>query len=75
MAPVLPVNQQLRRLRILAGLTQKEAAAKIGCNPTNITHWERGRTIPRMSRLKKIAEVYGCPIDNLIACLEGGANP
>lgn len=60
------MNQKLKRLRILAGLTHKEAAAKIGVTPSNISHWEHERTFPRANRLRKIADAYGCTIADLL---------
>ncbi len=56
-----------RRLRMLASMTVAEAAQRIGVSKTNVLHWEAGRTHPRVSRLAKIAAVYGCSVADLLS--------
>lgn len=55
-----------RRLRMLASMSAQEAADRIGVSKTNVLAWERGKTRPRVARLKKIAAVYGCSVADLI---------
>ena len=57
---------RFKRLRILASMTAEEAAKRIGVSKSNVLHWEAGRTSPRVSRLKTIANVYGCSVADLI---------
>jgi transcriptional regulator with XRE-family HTH domain len=55
-------------LKILATQkkTQKELAEKIGVPQQNISRWETGEVIPKIDKLKLIAEVLGCTINDLI---------
>ena len=57
----------LKTAREVAGLTQIQAAMRIGVDPSAIAQWETGRTLPLAKRLPVIADVYHCSIDALIA--------
>ncbi len=48
-----------------AFLTRDEAAERFGVDQSTIHAWETGKWLPRASLLPKIAEVYGCKIDDL----------
>jgi len=39
--------EQIKELRLKAGLSQKELAEKIGVSVNSISNWETGRTVPR----------------------------
>jgi transcriptional regulator with XRE-family HTH domain len=62
------VSQRIREARGLAGLTQKELAQKLGkVSPRIIGDMERGIRIPKITELKRIAEVTGRPLSWFIA--------
>ncbi len=44
------------------GITQRELAAKIGCNETQITRWTRGFPNFTLSSLAKLSEALGEPL-------------
>lgn len=50
-----------------AGLTQKEVAAAIGVDQSAVSFWETGKTAPRASILVKLAGLYACTVDELLA--------
>lgn len=56
---------KLKELREAAGLTQKEAAIKIGVVQSAISMWETGESFPRTELLQIIARVYNCTISKL----------
>ena len=56
----------LRAARINAGLTQKQAAAIGGVNPSTICRWEAGKALPDTFQLYGMAAVYGINIDDII---------
>ena len=58
----------LRAARINAGLTQSEAAKKLDVSKDSISNWERGRTCPDVSLLKKIESLYGVDYKDIIFC-------
>ncbi len=50
----LPTPEEIRRLRLKAGLTQKELAERAGVSQSLIARIESGTVDPRLSTLKKI---------------------
>ncbi|MGX6446929.1 helix-turn-helix domain-containing protein [Patulibacter sp. S7RM1-6] len=59
MASSDPTSAALRRGRLRAGLTQQDAAERIGVAPNTVGRWERGQTAPHGRLLTKALEVYG----------------
>jgi len=53
---MIPSAEELRRMRIAAGLTQKELARIAGVSQSLIARIERGTVNPRMTTLRKILE-------------------
>lgn len=49
----------MKAARVNAGLTQKEAAIKVGVSADVISNWERGLTVPRIDQIPKIELAYG----------------
>jgi DNA-binding XRE family transcriptional regulator len=52
-------NQQVRTHRRRSGLSQEELAHKAGLDPKTIRSIEAGRTTPRPSTVRKLADVFG----------------
>jgi transcriptional regulator with XRE-family HTH domain len=49
----------LQAARGRAGLTQREAAARIGVSANTLARWERGEQTPRGTARERALEVYG----------------
>ncbi|MCX4367760.1 MAG: helix-turn-helix transcriptional regulator [Clostridia bacterium] len=60
---------KLKDYRVQCGLSQKDFAKKIGENSSTVSMWENGKTIPRLSKMSKIANELNITIDALIQCL------
>ena len=56
----------LKAARTNVGLTQQEAADKIGVTVDTMSSWERAKSFPNALQIRRIEEVYGVPYDNLI---------
>ena len=54
----MTVHQNLRDLRQISGLTQEEAASRVGLTRQAISGYESGRRQPDMDMLLKLAELY-----------------
>lgn len=57
---------KFREMRIKAGLTLTASAKAIGVSKQAIYQWETGQRAPCAQRLPKIANVYGCTVDELL---------
>lgn len=55
----------LKRLRLAKHLTQEQAAAALGVSPQSISRWECGTTLPDVTMLPAIAQLYCVTIDDL----------
>lgn len=49
-----------------AGISRKSAADALGVSDVAVCLWETGRNLPKASLLPKIAELYGCSIEELL---------
>ena len=56
----------LKKKRKEAGLTQKQLAEKSGVPLRTIQNWEDHVNEPLARPLKKVAEVLGCRVDDLV---------
>lgn len=63
MASSDPTSTALRRGRVRAGLTQQDAAERIGVTTNTVGRWERGQTAPHGRLLTKALEVYGLSVE------------
>ena len=53
----------LASARVNAKMNQREMADYIGVDISTITNWEKGKSEPSTSQLRKISEVSGIPMD------------
>jgi len=58
--------KNIKKIRILAGLTQKELAEKVGVSGKTISAYETGRALPPLPVLVKITEATGKRLEDLI---------
>jgi transcriptional regulator with XRE-family HTH domain len=59
------MGEKLKAARKAAGLTQVELADRVGCKQKDISRWEAGRE-PGALTVKKMAQVLGCSMDDLV---------
>ncbi len=60
------IADNLGALRREAGMTQSELAEKLNYSDKAVSKWERGESIPDVSVLKSIAELFGVSVDYLL---------
>lgn len=59
------VAANISELRILKGMTQTELAEKLSYSDKAVSKWERGESIPDITVLCRIAEIFGVTLDYL----------
>lgn len=64
---------RLKEARKRAGLTAREVATSIGVSFQNVYNWEAGSYLPEAAKLKDLARLYGCTVDELLADTNTGA--
>jgi transcriptional regulator with XRE-family HTH domain len=57
---------KFKELRLQANLLQQDVANKLGVDRSTVAKWETGGAMPRVDKLKDIAKLYGCTIDELL---------
>lgn len=60
------VNKNLKFLRTLQGLTQKQLAEKLGLKQAAVGAYEEERATPPLSCLTEISRLFGVSLDNLV---------
>ena len=58
---------RLKEMRKRAGLTAREVALVLGVSFQNVYNWEGGSYLPEAARLKELAKLYRCSVDELLA--------
>ena len=57
----------IKQMREKCGMTQNDLAEKLGLDQSTVCLWETGKTQPRTKLLPKIAELFNCTVDELLA--------
>lgn len=60
------MGMTLKAARINAGMTQKEAAQRIGVRVETLAKYEKGKTYPNIPVLKQIETIYGIEYKDLV---------
>lgn len=61
-----------RYQREQAKMSQKEVADKLGVDQSAVSLWETSKTYPRGRTLVKLAELYGCSVNDLLTDEQDG---
>lgn len=61
----MEIGNKIKQLRYEAKLTQEQLATKVGVSPQSVSKWETGITLPDISMLPTLAEVFGVTIDEI----------
>ena len=61
----MELGKKIRQLRFRAKLTQEQLANKLGIAPQSVSKWENAASMPDITTLPLLAEVFGVTIDEL----------
>lgn len=62
----MELGAALKKYRNDCGLTQDEAADKLGVTRQAISSWERGITVPDIEMIGKISRLYNVKLEKLL---------
>lgn len=62
----MTTGMKISNLRKSEGITQEELAEKLGTTRQAVSKWESDQSIPDVSNLVKISELFGCTTDYLL---------
>lgn len=61
----MKIGNKIRQIRIKAALTQEQLASKLGVSAQSVSKWENEISMPDITLLPDIAEIFGVSIDEL----------
>lgn len=70
---MLRTVSRIKLARVMAEISQTELARAVGVTPGAVSQWERGKTMPNVTRLKKVADKLGVRVEDLIEDQQKGA--
>ena len=62
----MKIGDMILKKRQAAGMTQEQLAAQVPCSRTIIAQYEIGLKTPSVSIVARLADVFGCTVDELI---------
>ena len=62
----MTIGKKIYTLRTKSGMTQEQLAEKMGVSRQAISKWESGMSIPELSKLKTLANLYQVTLDELM---------
>lgn len=57
---------KFREARLIAGMTQRELADKLGISMVSVSKWESGKGLPKAKRIKEVADALNTTPANLL---------
>lgn len=64
----------IKTMRLSKCLTQDDVARAAGVQRSTVSMWESGLSYPRTGTLRKLADLFGCTIDDLLRETQEGAD-
>lgn len=62
----MDLGRRLKHFRDMVGLSQKEAAEKLGLKGYQLANYENNRSEPNIATLKRMSKIYQVSIDGLV---------
>lgn len=62
----MQIAHRLREWRQRRGISQTQAAEELGCSQPTVSSWESGKLLPDAINLKRIGQVLGVTVDDLL---------
>ncbi len=65
--PYQKLGRRIRNGRAALGMTQKHVCESLSVWPDSVVQWEKGRTKPNESNMKKLEELFGVELQHPIS--------
>lgn len=56
----------ITQMRVSEGWTQGDLAGRVPCSPSLVSQWESGIRQPASAMLGRLADIFGCSVDELL---------
>lgn len=73
MFDMVKIGRNIAKMRKEKGMTQMEMADKMGVSYQAVSNWERGETMPDISKLPELAEIFEVSIDHILENQKGSS--
>lgn len=67
---IMSIGENIKKVRVDAGLTQKQLGERLGITSQSIAQWETGRREPKYQSMVKIADALNVPVSSLYGISE-----
>lgn len=64
----MTTNEKIQYYRKKLGLSQEELGQKLLVSRQTVSLWENGQTAPTIDNLKRLKEIFGVSVDELLGC-------
>ena len=68
----IKIGHNIKRLRIMRGMTQRQLAWHLQVSTQAVSKWERGYTYPDLTMLLPLADLFSVSIDELFGREDNG---
>ena len=58
--------EKIKAYRKQCGMSQAELANRVGVERSAVAKWESGKSLPQAAHLVKLAEIFGCSVDEIL---------
>lgn len=73
--PRQSIGERIASARERAGFNKNRFARELGTSWQHVDHWEKGRTVPSLGSLRRVAELLGVSVDYLLGVRADPALP
>lgn len=60
------MENNIRKLRLENGMSQRQVAEKLGVTRSAVSQWESGNFFPRMGMVQRLAGLFGVKVSDII---------
>jgi transcriptional regulator with XRE-family HTH domain len=65
------IGEQIKKLRLAAGISQVDLAKKLNVSKQSISNWENNNIMPSIDMLKRLCDYFSCSADYMLEMDDG----